>query len=221
MARPLVIAIDGPAGAGKSSVSAAVARRLGIARLDTGSMYRAVTWAALEQGKDLDDAATIASLAQSLDLSFDPDGIRVDGQPREREIRDPAVTAAVSKISRHPEVRRVLVARQQQLAEDGPAVIEGRDIGTVVVPWAPVKIFLTASAAERARRRGRDLEAAGHAVDLDRLRRDIQTRDATDDRTTPLVPADGAVTIDSTGKTLDEVVDEIASLAAAYEGAAR
>lgn len=215
MTRPIVIAIDGPAGAGKSSVSAAVARRLGVARLDTGSMYRAVTWAALRDGTDLDDEAALASLAERLDLSFDPDGILIDGRPREREIRDPAVTAAVSKISRHPAVRKILVARQQDLAERGPAVIEGRDIGTVVVPWAPVKIFLTASARERARRRAKDLEAAGHPVDLDRLQAEIEARDAADDKTTPLVPAGDAVAIDSTAKTIDQVVDEIAALAAA------
>lgn len=215
MTRPIVIAIDGPAGAGKSSVSAAVARRLGVARLDTGSMYRAVTWAALRDGTDLDDEAALASLAERLDLSFDPDGILIDGRPREREIRDPAVTAAVSKISRHPAVRKILVARQQDLAERGPAVIEGRDIGTVVVPWAPVKIFLTASARERARRRAKDLEAAGHPVDLDRLQAEIEARDAADDKTTPLIPAGDAVAIDSTAKTIDQVVDEIAALAAA------
>lgn len=215
MARPIVIAVDGPAGAGKSSVSSAVARRLGIARLDTGSMYRAVTWVALQRGTDLDDEAALASLSERLDLSFDPTGILIDGHHREREIRDPAVTAAVSKISRHPAVRKILVSRQQELAERGPAVIEGRDIGTVVVPWAPVKVFLTASARERARRRAKDLEAAGHPVDLDRLQAQIEARDATDDKTTPLVPAADAVAIDSTAKTIDQVVDEIAALAAA------
>ncbi|HVL89830.1 MAG TPA: (d)CMP kinase [Actinomycetota bacterium] len=215
MTRPIVIAIDGPAGAGKSSVSSGVARRLGIARLDTGSMYRAVTWAALRDGTNLDDETALASLARRLDLSFDVSGILIDGRPRETEIRDPAVTASVSKVSRHPAVRAALVSRQQKLAEQGPAVVEGRDIGTVVVPWAPVKIFLTASARERARRRAKDLEAAGHEVDLDRLQAEIEARDAADDKTTPLVPAGDAVAIDSTAKTIDEVVDEIAALAAA------
>ncbi|HEX9696423.1 MAG TPA: (d)CMP kinase [Actinomycetota bacterium] len=215
MTRPIVIAIDGPAGAGKSSVTAAVARRLGIARLDTGSMYRAVTWAALDAGLDLADETAIALLADTLEFDFTPDGIRIGGALREQQIRDPAVTAAVSQVSRHAHVRDILVARQKELAESGPAVIEGRDIGTVVVPWAPVKIFLTASPAERARRRSRDLIAAGHPVDLETLRLQIEARDEIDDRTTPLVPAPGAITIDSTGKSIDHVVEEIAALAAA------
>lgn len=215
MTRPLVIAIDGPAGAGKSSIAAAVAARLGIARLDTGSMYRAVTWAAGERGVSLDDEETLASLAERLDLSFSTDGIAVDGILREREIREPAVTEAVSRVSRHPAVRRALVARQQELAHAGPAVIEGRDIGSVVAPWAPVKIFLTASVDERARRRARDLAAAGHAVPLDRLQADIEARDRRDSETTPLEPADGAIVIDSTGRTIEQIVDQIAELAAA------
>lgn len=211
----MVIAIDGPAGAGKSSIAAAVAARLGIARLDTGSMYRAVTWAAGRRGVSLDDEAALASLAEELDLAFTADGIAIDGTLREREIRDPAVTEAVSKVSRHPAVRRALVARQKELAHAGPAVIEGRDIGSVVAPWAPVKIFLTASAAERARRRAGDLVRAGHDVPLDRLQADIEARDRRDSETTPLVPADGAVVIDSTGRTIEQVVDQIAGLAAA------
>lgn len=215
MSEPLVIAIDGPAGAGKSSVAAAVAARLGIARLDTGSMYRAVTWAAGERGISLDDEQALASLAAGLDLTFTPDGVSIDGVLREREIRDPGVTATVSKVSRHPAVRRALVARQKDLAHAGPAVIEGRDIGSVVAPWAPVKIFLTASAAERARRRAGDLAAAGHPVSLEQLQADIEARDALDGRTTPLVPAGGAVVIDSTGRTIEDVVDQIAGLARA------
>lgn len=220
MNRPLVIAIDGPAGAGKSSIAAAVAVRLGIARLDTGSMYRAVTWAAGERVVSLEDEEALALLAADLDLSFSTEGIAIDGIVREREIRDPAVTETVSRVSRHPAVRRVLVARQKELAHAGPAVIEGRDIGSVVAPWAPVKIFLTASAEERARRRAGDLARAGHDVPLARLQADIEARDRRDSETTPLQPADGAIVIDSTGRTIEQIVDQIAGLAAAAAAAA-
>ncbi|MGH2830652.1 MAG: (d)CMP kinase [Actinomycetota bacterium] len=211
--RGMVVAIDGPAGAGKSTVADGVARRLGLARLDTGSMYRALTWAALERSVDLDDAEALQKLASSLEFRPSPEGIFVDGVLREQQIRDPAVSAVVSMVSRHPEVRAVMVAAQRRLADAGGVVIEGRDIGSIVAPGAPVKIFLTAAPEERARRRREELAGAGHDLSHDRLMAEMEARDARDDATTPLRPADGAVVIDSTGKTADDVADEIAAIA--------
>jgi CMP/dCMP kinase len=208
-----VVAIDGPAGAGKSTVSKRVAERLGLDRLDTGSMYRALTWKALEAGIDPTDGPALARLARRIDLGFTGSGITVDGRRREREIRAPRVSAAVSAVSSHPGVRKEMVSRQRRFAERGGVVIEGRDIGSVVAPDADVKVFLTASPAERARRRRADLVAAGHAVSLRKLTSEIAARDRRDSRTTPLRPARGAVKVDSTGRTLRAVVDEIVRLA--------
>lgn len=212
MTRSLVIAIDGPAGAGKSTVSKALAERLGIPRLDTGSMYRAATWVVLEEGIDPHDEAAVARRAERLDLRVEADGVWIDGVHREAQIRGPEVTAAVSSISRHPSVRKIMVEKQQQMARSTGGVIEGRDIGSVVAPWADLKVFLTADAQERAARRGIDLVNAGHDVDPDEIVRQITERDARDNQTTPLRPADGAVVVDSTGKTLDGVVAEILAL---------
>lgn len=212
MTRLLVIAIDGPAGAGKSTVSKALAERLGIPRLDTGSMYRAATWVVLEEGIDPSNEAAVAARAERLDLRVEPDGIWIDGVNREEQIRRPEVTASVSSISRHPRVRTIMVEKQQQMARSTGGVIEGRDIGSVVAPWADLKVFLTAEPQERAARRGIDLFIAGHDVDPDEVVRQITERDAQDNQTTPLMPADGAVLVDSTGKTLDDVVAEILAL---------
>jgi cytidylate kinase len=207
------VAIDGPAGAGKSTVANRVAQRLGLERLDTGSMYRALTWKALEAGVDPTDAAALTRLARRIDLGFTGSGITVDGRRREREIRAPRVSAAVSAVSAHPGVRKEMVTRQRRFARRGGVVIEGRDIGSVVAPGADLKVFLTASPAERARRRRADLAAAGHPVSLVKLTSEIVARDRRDSKTTPLRPARGAVTVDSTGKALREVVDEIVRLA--------
>lgn len=209
----LVIAIDGPAGAGKSSVAQRVADRLGLARLDTGAMYRALTWKALEEGIDPGDALALATLARRLDLTITARGVLIDGAPHERQIRSRRVSALVSRVSAHPPVRRVMVAKQRAFARRRSLVIEGRDIGTIVAPRADLKIFLTASATERARRRHRELAAAGVSVPLGTLATEIEARDARDARTTPLVAAADAVILDSTGKTLEQVVAEITRLA--------
>jgi cytidylate kinase len=194
-----VIAIDGPAGAGKSTLSRKLAGRLGVSRLDTGAMYRSVAWAALERGIDPADAPAVAELARSLVITVD-DRVSVDGTDVTRAIRDPEVNVAVSVVSAHPDVRAVLVARQRQwVADQGGGVVEGRDIGSVVLPDADLKIFLTASPEERARRRAD--EGADGVARRDRL---DQSRAAS-----PLEVAPGARVVDTSDRTADEVVDEV------------
>ena len=207
-----VVAIDGPAGSGKSTAARGVADALGLEVLDTGAMYRAVTLLALENGFDLDDGRAIARVAEPavLELGDPPGSVRLDGRDISGEIRGPAVSGGVSQVSSHPPVRALLRRRQREWAEErGGGVVEGRDIGTVVFTDAPLKIFLTASDDERARRRHRDERAAARPSDLDAVRDAVDRRDALDHRTTPLTPAADAVLIDTTGRTVDDVVDEI------------
>jgi cytidylate kinase len=207
-----VVAIDGPAGSGKSTVARGVADAVGLEVLDTGAMYRAVTLLALENGFELDDGETIARAAEhaALDLGDPPGSVRLDGRDITGEIRSPGVSAGVSQVSSHLAVRALLRRRQREWAERrGGGVVEGRDIGTVVFTDAPLKIFLTASDDERARRRQRDEHAAARPADLEAVRDAVDRRDALDHRTTPLTPADDAVVIDTTGRTIDDVVDEV------------
>lgn len=207
-----VVAIDGPAGSGKSTVARGVASALGLEVLDTGAMYRAVTLLAIERGIALGDGEAIARAAEqaALELGDPPGSVRLDGRDVSREIRGPAVSAGVSEVSSHPPVRALLRRRQREWAEQrGGGVVEGRDIGTVVFTDAPVKVFLTASEEERARRRHRDEEAAARPADLDAVRDAVDRRDALDNRTTPLMPAPDAVVIDTTGREVADVVDEI------------
>ncbi|SRR5581483_2302839 len=205
-----VVAIDGPAGSGKSTVARAVAKRLGVAYLDTGAMYRSVAFAALRDGVDPNDGEALAKLASGLDIQLG-ESVLVDGVDATAAIRGPEVTAIVSSVSAHPAVRAELVRRQQQwAAEHGGGVAEGRDIGTVVFPHADVKVFLTASEEERARRRQRD----DRAPDVKAVAADLARRDALDSNraASPLRPADDARVIDTTGRTVDDVVDEITGL---------
>jgi cytidylate kinase len=213
-ARLPVVAIDGPAGSGKSTVARGVADALDLDVLDTGAMYRAVTLLAMERGLDLSDGDTIAKEVRNAVFELDGrDGtVRLDGRDVATEIRGPAVSAAVSQVSAHPAVRELLVERQRDWVDaHGGGVVEGRDIGTVVFPTAPVKVFLTASAAERAQRRTRDERAADRATDVRDVEEAIARRDGADSSraASPLRPAEDAIVIDTTGRTVDDVVGEV------------
>jgi cytidylate kinase len=206
-----VVAIDGPAGSGKSTVARAVAQALGLDYLDTGAMYRAVAFAAIRRGVDPADGDPVAELARELQLEVG-DTVTVNGVDATIEIRSPEVTRAVSAVAANPDVRTELVSRQREWAEaHGGGVVEGRDIGTVVFPEAPVKVFLTAEDDARARRRSNEmLELHYDQVAADIARRDHvdSTRDAS-----PLTAADDAVHIDTTGLSVDEVVGQVLALA--------
>jgi cytidylate kinase len=206
----MVIAIDGPAGAGKSTVARALATELGFTYLDSGAMYRCVALAALRRGADPDDAGAMTELAGSIVISLQGERVELDGGDVSAAIREPAVTEASSRVSVHPGVREAMVARQRELIAAGRYVAEGRDIGTVVSPDSPLKVFLTASPEERARRRaaqlGEDPETV-LAAQRDRDRRD-ETREHS-----ALRAADDAVEIDTTGLSQGEVARRIAGLA--------
>jgi CMP/dCMP kinase len=206
----MVIAIDGPAGAGKSTVARAVADALGFTFLDSGAMYRSVALATLEAGVDPDDAEAVAALARELRVELRGTGVALDGRDVSDAIRDPAVTAAASRVSVHQGVREAMVARQREMIDSGDYVAEGRDIGTVVSPGAPLKVFLTASEEERARRRSQE---TGEAVD-DVLAA-IRARDERDSSRAhgALRAADDAVALDTTGLPVDEVVERVVDLA--------
>jgi cytidylate kinase len=215
------VAVDGPSGSGKSTVSRGVADALGLEVLDTGAMYRAVTLAALDAGGSLGDEDGCAKVASAAEIDVTRGVTTLDGRDVSAAIRGPEVTAAVSLVSAHPAVRRVLVERQRAWVErHGGGVVEGRDIGTVVFPAAPVKVFLTASDDERARRRHRDEAAAARDVEVEAVRDALRRRDHIDSSraTSPLRAADDAVVIDTTGRAVDEIVDDIV---ARYRAAVR
>jgi CMP/dCMP kinase len=211
----IVVAIDGPAGAGKSTVARAVAHRLGFEFLDTGAMYRAVALAALERGIDLEDAGALTALVEDVAIDLQGDVVTLNGRDVSQIIRGPDVTAAVSNVAAVEGVRTAMAAIQRARAGAGNVVIEGRDIGSAVVPAADVKIFLTASVEERARRRARQLGLATDDSSLRELARTIQDRDRADAerKASPMIMANDAVEVDSTGKNIDEIVDEIARAA--------
>jgi CMP/dCMP kinase len=206
----MVIAIDGPAGAGKTTVARELARALGIPYLDSGAMYRCVALAALRAGADLDDGARLGELARRLDIDPRDGGVVLDGKDVSAAIRSADVSEAASRVSIHPEVREAMVARQRALIEEGDYVAEGRDIGTVVSPGAPLKVFLTASDAERARRR-----AAESGEPLERVRSAQAERDARDRAREhgALRAAEDAVELDTTCLPIAEVVARIAEIA--------
>jgi CMP/dCMP kinase len=214
----VVIAMDGSAGAGKSTTSRGVARRLGLRYLDTGAMYRAVTWEMLRSGTPVSDPSAVAERAAniSLESGTDPDHptIALAGVDVSREIRTDPVTAAVSQVSAVPQVRELMVARQRREIGSGGIVVEGRDIGTVVAPDADLKVFLTADPSARARRRAAEL-TANHNRDLDFVEADLARRDTADSSraVSPMAVADDAITVDSTYLSLNDVVEAIVGLA--------
>jgi cytidylate kinase len=202
----VIVAIDGPAGAGKSTVARRLAKRLHLRYLDTGAMYRALTWLALEEGVSLEDEPALAALAEVNLVSFEGDRVLISEHDVTEPIRSPAVDRVVSTVARHPAVRAIMRERQRELAEAGEAVIEGRDIGTVVCPDADVKVYLVADRAERARRRG----AERPELAADALATDLRLRDERD--AVNMQPAGDAETIDTTDLAVDEVVARIEAL---------
>lgn len=203
-----VIAIDGPAGSGKSTVGRALADRLGLRYLDTGAMYRGVAFAALRRGIDPSDLEPVAQMLHSLELAVADGGITVDGVDATIEIRGPEVTRAVSLVAANPAVRAELRSRQREWAEaHGGGVIEGRDIGTVVFPDATLKVYLTASPEVRASRRSKEVAD----LDYETVARDIARRDALDQgrEDSPLQEADDSVLVDTSDRSVDEIVDDL------------
>jgi cytidylate kinase len=226
----VIVAIDGPAASGKSTVAKALAERLGFHYLDTGAMYRAVAWRALEAGVALDDEGALASLAVGSRVTFERpkaegdvseaqpgvERVLIDGVDVAEAVRTPAVDDAVSAVASAPGVRAAMVSAQRKLAESGSYVVEGRDIGTTVFPDADMKIFLTASPGERARRRTLDMAAGGADARASEVGERLERRDRLDStrKTSPLAKASGAVEVDTTGLSVDEVVERIAALVA-------
>ncbi len=214
-----LIAIDGPAGAGKSTTARRLAEQLGYVYLDTGAMYRAVTWLALREGIDPGDAESLSALAEAFPVSFksnDTGGqlVFIDGQDVTEAIRKPEVTARVSEVSSHPGVRKAMVVRQRQIGRKGSVVAEGRDTTTVVFPNADLKIFLDASIHERAQRRLLDLARMGVSTSLEEQEADIRRRDEYDSgrEHSPLTRARDAILVNTTNLTIEQQVDHIVSL---------
>ena len=212
--KKLVVAIDGPAGAGKSTVAQLAAKELGYTYIDTGAMYRAVAWKVLQQGGEVTDEKILAVIPDiDVDLSYEngKTTVRVDGQDVTGEIRTPEVSHIVSQVAALGPVREKMVDLQRKMAERGGVLMDGRDIATNVLPGADVKIYLTASIAERANRRYKELREKGLAVNLADIERDIAARDKADmeREISPLVQAEDATLLDTTGMTLPEVVARI------------
>lgn len=225
----MIIAIDGPSGAGKSTVSKEVASQLGFSCLDTGAMFRAIAWKALECGIDLSDAQAVGKIAREYQIDFQcmegevlPSVVTIGGTDVSREIRTSRIDRSVSAVSAHVPVRSAMLEQQRRIGNAGNYVVEGRDIGTVVFPDAELKIFLTASAHERAiRRLAQNRERGVGSLDFDEVLVDIERRDELDSSrdTAPLRAADDAVQLDSTSQTIAQIVDSICDLAKKRMGA--
>lgn len=215
--KKIVVAIDGPAGAGKSTIAKLVAENLGYAYIDTGAMYRSVAWKFLQTGKAFEEAF-ISQLAQTMVIEFKPEAsvnrVFVDGVEVTAAIRSTEVTAIVSKVAAIGAVREAMVAQQRRMGEAGGVLMDGRDIGTVVFPNAQLKVFLTASVEERALRRYKELVAKGEKVDLAQLQKDIASRDKQDsDRAiSPLRQAEDALLLDTSDMNIEQVTDKILQL---------
>lgn len=217
--KPGIIAIDGPAAAGKSTIGQAIAERLSYRYLDTGAMYRAVTLIALQRGVPIQDEAAVTALAEALDIDItaptDDDGrqytVFVDGEDVTWGLRRPEIDANVSAVSAYPGVREAMVTQQRRIAGRGEAVVVGRDIGTVVLPDADLKIYLDASAEERARRRYEERLARGEKADYQAILRDMRRRDRLDSSraTAPLRPADDAIIVNTDGLTVEQAIDTV------------
>ena len=219
MTERISIAIDGPAAAGKSTIAKIVAESLGYAYIDTGAMYRALTWKAQQQQIDATDEERLATLLRGMTIELKPSPtgqlVYVDGEEVTDVIRTPQVTNAVSQVATHESVRERMVELQRSIGEAGAVVMDGRDIGTAVLPFAQLKIFMTASVEERAERRYAENKSRGIETPLDELKEEIRKRDQLDTERehSPLVQAEDALLVDTTGRTIEEVAREIEQLA--------
>ena len=215
VSKRLIVAIDGPSGAGKGTVARAVAARLGYRHVDTGAMYRAVAWKALHDGVDIADEAAVAAIGEHASFDLAQDRVVIDGHDVPSAIRTAEIDKAATTVARHPAVRRVLVARQRTYGESGGVVMEGRDIGTVVFPGADVKIYLDASPEERARRRAADpAHAASKSTLLTEVATALAERDKSDSTraVSPLAVAPDAVVLDTTGLSVADVIEKVLAL---------
>jgi cytidylate kinase len=220
MTDQLIVAIDGPSGVGKGTIARQVAARLGYRYVDTGAMYRAVAWAAVHDGTALDAEDRVADVARSADIEVSDTRTGIDGHDVTRAIRTPEIDRAASLVARLPRVRAILVERQRALGVGGGIVMEGRDIGTVVFPDADVKIYLDAAPEERARRRASDPAHAGNGtVPLAAVATELEARDRADKtrQSSPLMPAEDAHVIDTTGMSIDQVTARVLEIVAARQ----
>ena len=211
----MIIAIDGPSGAGKGTVARALAARLGYRHVDTGAMYRAVAWKATQEGIDLSDEAAVAALGERATFDVEAGRISIDGHDVRAAIRTPEIDKAAASVARHPSVRRVLVARQREFGAGGGVVMEGRDIGTVVFPHADVKIYLDASPEERARRRAADpAHTSSKTSQLSEVATALAERDKSDSTraVSPLAIAPDATVVDTTGVSVEDVIERVLSV---------
>lgn len=218
MTEHLTIAIDGPASSGKSTISKQLAQDLDIIHIDTGAMYRSLTWEAIQRGVDFSNEKALVDALNQMDISFeqaeDQQKVFINGQEVTEDIRSLEVTNNASEVSAHPQVREELVNRQRLLAEDFDVVMDGRDIGTVVLPDANYKIFLDASLDERAKRRFKENQERGIQTDFEQLKKEIMERDKKDSQrqVAPLKAADDAVLLDTTDLTTDQVIEKIKTI---------